>query len=104
MTTSTLPSPDKGRDRKNGRTEAVGRFAPRCPASPFRARLSELGLFPVSRCWEWTATKRSDGKNAVKGGAFDAKRTDCRTEAKAASRGGARGYPNVTIRLVRETK
>ena len=55
-------------------------------------------------CWEWTATKRGDGKNAVKGGAFDAKRTDCRTEAKAASRGGARGYPNVTIRLVRETK
>lgn len=55
-------------------------------------------------CWEWTATKRVDGKNAVKGGAFDAKRTDCRTEAKATSRGGARGYPNVTIRLVRETK
>lgn len=55
-------------------------------------------------CWEWTATKRGDGKNAVKGGAFDAKRTDCRTEAKATSRGGARGYPNVTIRLVRETK
>ena len=55
-------------------------------------------------CWEWTATKRVDGKNTVKGGAFDAKRTDCRTEAKAASRGGARGYPNVTIRLVRETK
>ena len=55
-------------------------------------------------CWEWTATKRDDGKNAVKGGAFDSKRTDCRTEAKNTAKAASKGYPNVTIRLVRESK
>ena len=53
-------------------------------------------------CWEWTATKRGDGKNAVKGGSFDSKRTDCRTEAKNTAKDASKGYPNVTIRLVRE--
>ena len=52
-------------------------------------------------CWEWTATKRN-GKNAVKGGAYDSKRTDCRTEAKNTAKDASKGYPNVTIRLVRE--
>ena len=54
-------------------------------------------------CWEWTATKR-DGKNAVKGGAYDSKRTDCRTEAKNTAKAASKGYPNVTIRLVRESR
>ena len=54
-------------------------------------------------CWEWTATKRN-GKNAVKGGAFDSKRTDCRTEAKNTTKDASNGYPNVTMRLVRESK
>ena len=54
-------------------------------------------------CWEWTATKR-DGKNAVKGGAYDSKRTDCRTEAKNTAKAASMGYPNVTIRLVRESR
>ena len=30
-------------------------------------------------CWEWTSTKHKDGGHIVKGGAFDSKRTDCRT-------------------------
>ena len=55
-------------------------------------------------CWEWTATKRGDGKHAVKGGAFDSKRTDSRTEAKNTAKDASKGYPNVTIRLVRESK
>lgn len=55
-------------------------------------------------CWEWTATKRGNGKNAVKGGAFDSRRTDCRTESKNAAQDPAKGYPNVTMRLVRESK
>ena len=54
-------------------------------------------------CWEWTSTERN-GKNAVKGGAFDSKRTDCRTEAKNNAKAASKGYPNVTIRLVRESK
>ena len=55
-------------------------------------------------CWEWTSTKRNDGNNAVKGGAFDSRRTDCRTEAKNTAKDASKGYPNVTIRLVRESR
>ena len=53
-------------------------------------------------CWEWTSTKRGDGKHAVKGGAFDSPRTDCRTEARSESRNPAKGYANVTLRVFRE--
>ena len=55
-------------------------------------------------CWEWTATSRGEGNVAVKGGAFDSKRTECRTEAKNTARNASKGYLNVTIRLVRETR
>ena len=55
-------------------------------------------------CWEWTATKRGAGGFAVKGGAFDSKRTECRTEARAESRKASAGYPNVTFRVVREDR
>ena len=37
-------------------------------------------------------------------GAFDSKRTECRTEARAESRKATAGYPNVTFRIVREDK
>ena len=55
-------------------------------------------------CWEMTSTKRSEGNVAVKGGAFDSKRTECRTEARTESRKSDDGYPNVTIRVVREDR
>ena len=55
-------------------------------------------------CWEWTSTSRGKGKNAVKGGAFDSKRTACRTEARTECRSAASGYANVTLRIVREDK
>ena len=55
-------------------------------------------------CWELTSTKRGDGMVAVKGGAFDSKRTECRTEARTESRKASAGYPNVTIRVVREER
>ena len=55
-------------------------------------------------CWEWTSTSRGNGRYAVKGGAFDSKRTECRTEAREAVRNGKTGYSNVTFRLVREKK
>ena len=55
-------------------------------------------------CWEWTSTKRGAGDNAVKGGAFDSKRTECRTEARRESRKTDSGYPNVTIRIIRERR
>ena len=65
---------------------------------------ASCGIDFWGNCWEWTATKRGDGKNAVKGGAFDSKRTDCRTEAKNTAKAASKGYPNVTIRLVRESQ
>ena len=55
-------------------------------------------------CWELTATKRGEGMVAVKGGAFDSKRTACRTEARSESRKAGTGYPNVTFRVVREDR
>ena len=55
-------------------------------------------------CWEWTSTTRANGGRAVKGGAFDSKRTECRTEARVESRDPAKGYPNVTLRVVREDR
>ena len=55
-------------------------------------------------CWELTSTKRGDGMVAVKGGAFDSKRTECRTEARSESRKSDVGHPNVTFRVVREDR
>ena len=37
-------------------------------------------------CWELTSTKRGDGSVAVKGGAFDSKLVECRTDARTESR------------------
>lgn len=53
--------------------------------------------------WEWTSTSRQGGKLAVKGGAWDSKPTDCRTENRAESRNSGKGYANVTFRVIRET-
>ena len=47
---------------------------------------------------------RGEDGFAVKGGAFDSKRTDCRTEARTESRKADAGYPNVTFRVIREDK
>ena len=54
-------------------------------------------------CWEWTSTRRGNGR-AVKGGAFDSRRTDCRTEARSEARVEGQGYSNVTFRVVREDR
>ena len=48
--------------------------------------------------------QRGEGNVAVKGGAFDSKRTECRTETRAESRKASAGYPNVTFRIVREER
>ena len=53
-------------------------------------------------CWEWTMTRKESGF-VVKGGAHDASRLDCRTEATATSRNPNQRYANVTFRLIRET-
>ena len=51
--------------------------------------------------WEWTSTE-TGGKRAVKGGAWDSRRTECRTEARGTGRDPKTGHANVGFRVVRE--
>lgn len=53
--------------------------------------------------WEWTDTDRGDtGNAAVKGGAWDSPKTNCRTENRAESRDQALCYANVGFRVIKE--
>lgn len=51
--------------------------------------------------WEWTSTSKSDGTKAIKGGAWDSKRTDCRTENRETGRNPNNGYSDVGFRIIR---
>lgn len=50
--------------------------------------------------WEWASTVREDSKLGVKGGAWNSKRTDCRTEYRKEGRDSARGYEDVGFRVI----
>ena len=53
--------------------------------------------------WEWTSTKRTDagaGIYGVKGGSYESKRTDCRTEYRKEGRDINSGYEDVGFRVV----
>lgn len=50
--------------------------------------------------WEWTSTVHEDSKLGVKGGAWNSKRTDCRTEYRKESRDSANGYEDVGFRVI----
>ena len=52
-------------------------------------------------CWEWTETRDDSGQCIVKGGAWDSKRNDCRSEYSGTSRRPEKGYPDVGFRVVR---
>lgn len=52
-------------------------------------------------CWEWTTSTDADGQYLVKGGSWDAKRDDCRSEKSDDVRSGNQGYANVGFRVVR---
>ena len=52
-------------------------------------------------CWEWTTSTDVDGQYLVKGGSWDAKRDDCRSEKSDDVRSGNKGYANVGFRVVR---
>ena len=53
--------------------------------------------------WEWTSTNRNaDGTRAVKGGAWNTPKTNCRTENRAESRDPALAYTDVGFRPIRE--
>lgn len=54
--------------------------------------------------WEWTSTVRlkADGETVlgVKGGSWESKRTDCRTEYREEGRNAANGYEDVGFRVI----
>lgn len=52
-------------------------------------------------CWEWTSSTDKDGLYIIKGGSWDSKRDDCRSEKSDDLRNGAQGYANVGFRVVR---
>ena len=53
--------------------------------------------------WEWTSTAVGS-QRAVKGGAWDSRRTECRTESRGVGRNPQQGYANVGFRVIREDK
>ena len=52
-------------------------------------------------CWEWTTSTNSNGEYIIKGGSWDSKRDDCRSERSDDVRDGKQGYANVGFRIVR---
>lgn len=72
-------------------------------AFAFADTLSAAGAVNMwGNVWEWTSTVREGQNKAVKGGAWDSKRTDCRTEYRGEGRNPNKGYSNVGFRIVRE--
>ena len=75
------------------------------PVEAYQKTLSACGAVDMwGNCWEWTSTefsKNGEKLNVVKGGAFDSKRTECRTELKGVGRNPSKGYRNVGFRVVR---
>ena len=53
-------------------------------------------------CWEWTSTARGKGKNAVKGGAFDSKRTARASSAGAPADASSSNSRRISSREVRQ--
>lgn len=51
--------------------------------------------------WEWTTSTDTNGQYIIKGGSWDSKRDDCRSEKSDDVRNGTQGYANVGFRVVR---
>ncbi len=62
---------------------------------------SSGGIDFWGNCWEWTSSTDAGGSYIIKGGSWDSKRDDCRSEKSDDSRTGSRGYANVGFRVVR---
>ena len=73
------------------------------PVDAYAKTIAACGAVDMwGNVWEWTATE-VEGRRAVKGGAWDSRRTECRTEARGVGRDPDKGYANVGFRVVRET-
>ena len=74
------------------------------PVNAYAKNLSACGAVDMwGNVWEWTSTAVGN-QRAVKGGAWDSRRTECRTESRGIGRDPAHGHANVGFRVVRETK
>ena len=75
------------------------------PVDAYARTLSACGAIDMwGNCWEWTSTPVAAGKGmmAVKGGSWNSRRTDCRTEQKGIGREAAAGSGDVGFRVIRE--
>lgn len=75
------------------------------PVNSYSDTLSASGAVNMwGNVWEWTLTSRTANNSdlkAIKGGAWDSKRTECRTENRNAARNLNNGYGNVGFRVIR---
>ena len=73
------------------------------PVDAYAKTVAACGAVDMwGNAWEWTATEVGGRGMAVKGGAWDSRRTECRTEARGVGRDPGKGYGNVGFRVVRE--
>ena len=71
------------------------------PVDAYAKTISACGSVDMwGNVWEWTSTAIGE-QRAVKGGAWDSRRTDCRTESRGTGRKPNQGYANVGFRVVR---
>ena len=72
------------------------------PVTAYKQTLSAAGAIDMwGNVWEWTSSPKGDGY-AVKGGAWNAPRTHCRTENRDETRNVAKKYETVGFRIIRE--
>ena len=74
------------------------------PVDAYSKTLSACGAVDMwGNVWEWTSSTIGS-QNIIKGGAWDSRRTDCRTESRGVGRNPGKGYANIGFRVIREAK
>lgn len=72
------------------------------PVNAYSITLSASGAIDMwGNVWEWTSTTKASTQKAIKGGAWDSPRMNCRTEYRDESRNPNQGYNNVGFRIIK---